>query len=85
MKYDPNKTIPEQLRDYWLTTKEDVLTWLDEEMQRVTDQSKTDKKHSAAFYYAYTKLLNRFYKKIEETVLFKQLEDFWHYAIALSD
>ena len=84
MKYDPNKTIPEQLREYWLTTKEDVLAWLAGEMQRVTDQSKTDKKHSAAFYYAYTKLLTRFYKKIEETVLFKQLEDFWHYTIGVS-
>ena len=84
MKYDQNKTIPEQLREHWLTTKEDILTWLAGEMQRVTDQSKIDKKHSAAFYYAYTKLLTRFYKKIEETVLFKQLEDFWHYTIGVS-
>ena len=84
MKYDPKRSVPDQLRDAWLTTKEDVLTWLSGEMQRVTDQSKTDKKHSAAFYYAYTKLLTRFYKKIEDTVLFKQLEDFWHYTIGVS-
>ena len=84
MKYDPNRRVPDQLRDTWLTTKEDVLTWLKGEMERVTDQSKTDKKHSAAFYYAYTKLLTRFYKRIEETVLFSRLEDFWHYTIGVS-
>ena len=63
MKYDPNKRVPDQLRDIWLTTKEDVLIWLKGEMERVTDQSRMDKKHSAAFYYAYTKLLTRFYKE----------------------
>ena len=84
MKYDPNRRVPDQLRDAWLTTKEDVLTWLSEEMERVTDQSRMDKKHSAAFYYAYTKLLTRFYKKIEDTVLFNRLEDFWHYTIGVS-
>ena len=36
MKYDPNKRVPDQLRDIWLTTKEDVLTWLKGEMERVT-------------------------------------------------
>ena len=84
MKYDPNKRVPDQLRDEWLTTKEDVLTWLRGEMERVTDQSRTDKKHSAAFYYAYTELLERFYKRIEKTVLFNRLEDFWHYTIGVS-
>lgn len=84
MKYDPNKRVPDQLRDIWLTTKEDVLIWLKGEMERVTDQSRMDKKHSAAFYYAYTKLLTRFYKKIEDTVLFNRLEDFWHYTIGVS-
>ena len=84
MQYDPNRRVPDQLRDTWLTTKEDVLTWLSEEMERVADQSRTDKKHSAAFYYAYTKLLTRFYMIIENTVLFNRLEDFWHYTIGVS-
>ena len=84
MKYDPNRAVPDQLRDIWLVTKEDVLSWLKGEMGRVTDQSRMDKKHSAAFYYAYTKLLTRFYKKIEDTVLFNRLEDFWHYTISVS-
>lgn len=84
MRYDPNKSVQEQLRESWLTTKEDVLSWLSGEIERVNDKSKKDKKHSAAFYYAYTKLLIEFHEKISGTILFKHLEDFWHYTIGVS-
>ena len=77
-------SLADQLREERFTTKQDLLEWLDKEMLRVSDQSKSDKKHSAAFYYAYSKLLNRFHKKIENTVLFNRLEDFWYYSMSVS-
>ena len=66
MDNEKNMSIADQLREERFTTKQDLLDWIDSEMLRVADQSKTDKKHSAAFYYAYTKLLKRFRKKIDE-------------------
>lgn len=77
------KSLADQLREERFTTKEDILTWLKLEESRITSKSQTDKKHSAAFYYAYIKLMNQFYKKIEETVLFERLEDFWYYSIGI--
>ena len=84
MDNEKNMSIADQLREERFTTKQDLLDWIDSEMLRVADQSKTDKKHSAAFYYAYTKLLKRFRKKIDETVLFNRLEDFWYYSLSVS-
>jgi len=84
MRTENGKSLAEQLREERFTTKQDLLQWLDKEMLRVSDQSKTDKKHSAAFYYAYSKLLSRFRKKIEDTVLFNRLEDFWYYSLSVS-
>lgn len=74
----------ELLRQDRFTTKEDLLAWISNEKKRISDKAVTDRKHSSAFYYAYTKMLDRFYKKVDGTVLFKRLEDFWYYSIDVS-
>lgn len=76
--------LAEQLRKERFTIKEDLLTWLNAERTRISNNSKTDKKHSAAFYYAYSNLLDLFYKKIEKAVLFERLEDYWFYSFGIS-
>ena len=77
--------IADSLREDCFTTKKDLIDWLDDARVRIKIKSETDIKHSAAFYYIYDKLLVSFMEKISETILFEHLEDFWHYAISLSD
>lgn len=81
---DINHELAEQLRQERFTTKEDLLSWLTKEKERISDQSKTDKNHSAAFYYAYANLIQKFYEAIEKAVLFQKLEDYWFYSLGIS-
>ena len=74
-----------ELRDDCFTTKADLLEWLEKARERTKKKSETDLKHSAAFYHVYDKLLVKFIERISKTVLFERLEDFWHYAVSLSD
>lgn len=78
------KDIAEQLRQERFTTKNDLLAWIKNEEGRINDNSKTDKKHSSAFYYAYSKILQNFYAAIEKAVLFDRLEDYWYYSLGIS-
>ncbi len=67
------------------TSKEDILEWIKEARKRLIRKSEKDKKHSAAFYHIYQKMLEKFYIQIEQTKLFNRLEDFWYYMISFSD
>lgn len=84
MKSNEKTNLADRLRDEMFTTKEDLLSWLEKERARIDEKARTDKRHSAAFYYAYTKMIDIFYKKIQETVLFNHLEDYWYYSIGIS-
>ncbi len=80
-----NVSIAEQLREERFTSKEDLLEWITSTREAQKTKAETDKRHSAAFYHIYDQLLERFYKKIQNTVLFNQLEDFWYYTICIFD
>ena len=80
-----NPAVAEQLRNERFTTKEDLLEWISLTRQSQKTKPETDTKHSAAFYHIYDQLLERFYKKIQSTVLFERLEDFWYYTICIYD
>ena len=85
MERRSKQEIADRLREDCFTTKKDILEWLEKARERIKRKSETDIKHSAAFYHVYEKLLDSFIEKITQTVLFERLEDFWHYAITLSD
>ena len=85
MEKRSRQEIADHLREDCFTTKGDILEWLEKARIRIKKKSESDIKHSAAFYHVYDKLLVNFIEKISKTVLFERLEDFWHYAIALSD
>ena len=85
MEKRSRQEIADQLREECFTTKGDILEWLEKARIRIKRKSESDIKHSAAFYHVYDRLLVSFIEKISQTILFEQLEDFWHYAIALSD
>ena len=67
------------------TAKEDILEWIKEARKRIIRKSEIDKKHSAAYYHIYQKMLEEFYDRIKQTKLFNRLEDFWYYTISFSD
>ena len=67
------------------TSKEDILEWIKEARKRIIRKSEIDKKHSAAYYHIYQKMLEEFYDRIKQTKLFNRLEDFWYYTISFSD
>lgn len=77
-------TLREQLRNERFTTKEDLLMWISEAMNRIAKKAETDNQHSAAFYHIYENLLRKFEKKIEKTVLFEHLEDCWFYSLCIT-
>lgn len=74
----------EEIRKEMLTTKEDLLTWIEKQKIFMQERAQGDKKHSAGFYSAYMRLLDRFKDEIESTHLFNRLEDFWYYAVCVS-
>ena len=67
------------------TSKEDILDWIKEARKRIIRKSEKDKKHSAAYYHIYQKMLEEFYDRIKQIKLFNRLEDFWYYMISFSD
>lgn len=79
-----NAKLREQLRNERFTTKEDILLWISEAKRRIKKKSETDNLHSAAFYHIYENLLDKFERKICNTVLFAHLEDCWYYELSIS-
>ena len=75
----------EKLRAERFTTKDDLLDWVSTTRENLRKKAETDKKHSAAFYHAYDKLLQKFECRITETVFFKRLEDYWYYSISVHE
>ncbi len=76
--------IAARLRRENFTTKEDLFEWIDEARETYKKNSESDTTHSAAFYHVLDNLLAEFRKRIEETVLFERLEDFWKYSLVIS-
>lgn len=76
--------IIQQLRKERFTEKAQILAWIMDAKVRISQKSKTDKKHSAAFYHAYQSLLDRFAKSVSAAVLFEHLEDQWFYELTIS-
>ena len=75
----------EKLRAERFTTKDDLLDWVSLTREHLNIKAGTDKKHSAAFYHAYDKLLEKFESRITETVFFERLEDYWYYSISVHE
>ena len=72
-----------KIREERFTTKEDLLSWVCRTRAQLKRRAETDKKHSAAFYHAYDKMLLKFEHRIKETVLFQHLEDYWYYSVCV--
>ena len=78
-------SMADEFRKERFTSKEDILEWIKEARKRIIRKSEKDKKHSAAYYHIYQKMLEEFYVRIKQTKLFNHLEDFWYYMISFSD
>lgn len=61
-------------------TKEDVLRSIRLQILMTEKGFSKDKDHSAAFYVKYRDMMKQFRDAVERTVLFEQLEDWWHYS-----
>lgn len=61
------------------TTKVEIIERVKREHKMVMDNAKKDNLHSAAYYQKLDELYCEFERKIEETILFTQLEDGWYY------
>ncbi len=85
MENNIKPTTADEIREECFTTKSDLLEWLNKARSRIKKRSETDINHSAAFYHVYDELLVKFMLNIKNTILFKRLEDFWHYTITISD
>lgn len=67
------------LRRIECTTKEDLLTKLKKKQKKYMEKADTDTRYTKTYYALLIVLFEAFYKKIEESVLFDQLPDYWHY------
>ena len=68
-----------------LRTKEELLEDIDRLLTQIDADSKTDTRHSAAYYTRYTNLIRRFKEKIEESTFPKALEKWWHYIYEVEE
>lgn len=84
MYIENDPRIAEMIREQRFTKKDQLIKWLDEEKVRIEEKSKTDKQLSAAYYYAYLSLLQKLRQKINGTVLFENLEDYWYYSMSIT-
>ena len=79
-----NIEVADRLRQERLTTKEELLMWVMNEKIHYKDGGEIGGSHSAVFYRAYSDILDRLYKRIEDITLFRRLEDFWYYSIRIT-
>ena len=74
----------DSIKDDYMRTKQDIQEWIAGAKKRYEKKALTDKEHSAAFYHGLQNLLQRFSDKVNDSVLFEQLEDFWIYTVCIS-
>lgn len=78
------RELAELLRQERLTTKQDLLEWIEEAKQHMAEKAMKDKRHSSAYHHMYNKLIENLGAQIRGMRLFERLEDFWYYSIHLS-
>ena len=64
-----------------INTKEKIKKQVIDEKQMLEETSRKDAHHSAAYYHAVFGLFDRFLEKLDSSILFKELEADWHYAV----
>ena len=84
MYVENDPAMARKIREERFTKKEQLIEWIDQEILHVEEKSKSDRKLSAAYYYAYLNLLGKLRSKVNGTVLFNNLEDFWFYSMSIS-
>lgn len=72
------------IREMSTCTKERLLFRVKEQRERMREQSKTDNKHSAAYYSVLDGLFGKLQEGVENLVLFDQLEDCWAYSFYIN-
>lgn len=77
-------TLADKFRRMYATTKEEIVQDVKETFEKIIENSKTDNIHTAAYYHVYEKLVKEFLEKLERTILFERLEDFWKYEYSIS-
>ena len=81
---DIYQTEAECFRENSMTSKDDVLNQLSLLRIQFKCKSETDREHSASFYNTLEDMLERMKKKVKQTHLFQELEDWWCYIITIS-
>ena len=79
------KDLMQTFREQHMTTKQDLIDWIEKAKIQIAEKSQTDFRRSAAFYHAYLKLLDDFKWAVTRTVLFERLEDSWCYVILIDE
>ena len=82
--WEPTEQELEWCRNMSIRTKERLLQRAKEQRERVQEQSKTDQKHSSAYYAVYDSLFEKLIAGIEGLVLFDNLEDCWAYTFYIN-
>ena len=67
-----------------ITNKEALLSELKYRKRELENQSKSDTKHSSAYYHILLTLLDHFTEVVKKTVFFEKLEPFWSYSYEIS-
>lgn len=68
-----------------LLSKEDILRDIDYKLMKIRKGSGLDIRHSAAFYSRLQELLLKFRNKVEDAILFEELEELWAYGVDVND
>lgn len=71
--------LEERFRKIHNTTKREILNSVKKDHEKIMENAKKDQRHSMAYYQTLDKIYCKFEKKIEETILFKNVEIGWYY------
>lgn len=73
----------EMYRKDFLTCKSDIQKDVKDRLEFIMNKALSDNNHSMAYYMNFKNLIERFLDKLEETVLFQNLEDWWSYDVSV--
>lgn len=76
--------LPDCIGDRLITTKQDLLWDIDKRSKALLESLSSSNRHTARYYSVMEELLKAFRKRIHDTILPHNLEDWWFYSYEIS-
>lgn len=70
-----------KFKELRLTTKEEVLDFIDKMLRIINSYSERDKKRSSSYYHTVNEIMNEFRDLVDSAKLVENIDDFWCYDI----